>query len=59
MIVMKQLPNLLKVVIVNNEMIIKEDQEISAQAFQFKDAKLKRAKMFAKRSLKCLAFKIN
>lgn len=45
--------------LVNNEMRVGNDQELSEQAFQFKDPKLLSAKLFAKKSLKCRAFKIN
>ena len=56
---MKNLPSLPKVVLVNNETNIGNDISISQMSFQFVNPILKQAKMFAKRSLKCEAFKIN
>ena len=59
LIVVKSLPQLPKIVLVNNEIIAERGQEISNQAYQFQDPTLKQAKKFAKKSLKCKAFKIN
>lgn len=59
LIVVKNLPSLPKVVLVNNEIDTGLDIDFSPLSFQFADPILKQAKMFAKRTLKCEAFKIN
>ena len=59
LIVLKNLPLLPKIVLINNEINSGLDKDFSPLSFQFTDPILKQAKMFATRTLKCLAFKIN
>ena len=59
--IVKQLPSLPRVMIVNN--YIKTEEEVDASSavysYQFQDSKLKKAKKFAKKSLNCQAFRVN
>ena len=58
--IMKQLPSLPKIMIVNNHIKIEQDQDASAAyQYQFQDTRLKQAKKFAKKSLNCQAFRVN